>query len=87
VNDSDKEVGEIASFVRDVIELRKKNSKAKNGSADITYELLRFHKLAADKYTSLGREYRAATIDPPTKERMSELVSVARRCGLEARFR
>jgi len=87
VNDSDEEVGQIASFVRELIELREKNGNTRGGTTNITYELLTFHKLASDKYTSLGVKYEASTIDPPTSERMSELADVARRCGIEARIR
>ncbi len=84
VNDSEEEIGQIASFVRGLIELRKKNLGIRNGAADIRYELLAFHKLAADKYPSLGMEYRAAAINPPTKEKMSELTEAAKRHGVGA---
>lgn len=85
VNDTDEEVGHIASFIRELIELRTKNGKP-HGTT-ISYELLPFHKLASDKYSSLGIEYNISSINPPTRERISELVEVARRNGVEARSR
>jgi pyruvate formate lyase activating enzyme len=85
VNDTEEEIGQIASFVRELIELRTKNGKP--NKPPITYELLTFHKLASDKYGSLGLEYDVSTITPPTRERMSELAEVARRHGVEVRSR
>lgn len=85
VNDTDEEVGHIASFVRELIEIRAKNGKPRG--ATISYELLPFHKLGSDKYSSLRIEYNASSINPPTRERMSELAEVARRHGVEARSR
>ena len=87
VNDSEGEIGQIASFLRDLKASRRANGMAENGTAGITYELLAFHKLASDKYPSLGREYTAAAIDPPTHEKMTRLVSAAQRYGIEASFR
>jgi len=84
VNDTEEEIGQIALFVRGLIELRKTSSKTMNGSADIRYELLAFHKLAADKYPSLGMDYKAAAISPPTREKMAELLEAAKRHGVEA---
>jgi pyruvate formate lyase activating enzyme len=83
VNDSNEEIGQIASFVRDLIELRRKN----NSTAGISYELLAFHKLASDKYPSLGLEYKAAAVNPPTKEHMARLAEEVKRCGLEVSMR
>jgi pyruvate formate lyase activating enzyme len=85
VNDSEEDVRQVASFVRELCELRKTN-----GTADIhpiVYELLAFHRLASDKYTSLGLEYEASAIQPPTRERMSVLANVAKGCGINARIR
>jgi hypothetical protein len=41
-----------------------------------------FHRLAAGKYASLGREYPAAAIDPPARSKMAELAEAARRQGI-----
>jgi len=87
VNDSHDEIGQIASFVRTLIDSRKHNGAAGKGKAGITYELLTFHKLASDKYRSLGLAYEASVIDPPSREQMQGLVDLAARCGVETTFR
>jgi len=83
VNDSEKEILEIARFVRSLIDLRKENhplcDEAQNG---ISLELLRFHKMAKDKYSSLGIEYGAGDLVPPSKEKMSRLVEIVRSSGV-----
>ena len=85
VNDTEEEIGQIAAFVRDLIELRK--SAGQNGNGAITYELLAFHKLAAGKYPSLGMDYKARDVEPPTKQRMTELLNAARHYGIDASMR
>jgi pyruvate formate lyase activating enzyme len=87
VNDSLEEIAQIASFIRDLIELRTKTIPAENHDPHITYELLAFHKLASDKYPSLGLEYRAAAVNPPTREHMVKLAEEAKRHGIEAWIR
>jgi pyruvate formate lyase activating enzyme len=85
VNDTEEDITQIATFVRDLIELRK--SSHQNGTGDVAYELLAFHKLAAGKYPSLGLEYKARDIEPPTKEKMTALLEAARRGGIDASVR
>jgi pyruvate formate lyase activating enzyme len=85
VNDTEEEITQIAAFVRELIEVRK--SAGQNGSGEITYELLAFHKLAAGKYPSLGLEYKMHDVEPPTKERMTALLNAARRSGIDASMR
>lgn len=80
VNDSAEEIRAIASFVRQLEEQRTRNGGA---TAAITYEIMPFHRLAAGKYASLGREYQAAAIDPPSKAKMAELADAARGQGME----
>jgi pyruvate formate lyase activating enzyme len=87
VNDSEEEFRKIAEFIRTLMDLRRNNGKAGDASVGISYELLAFHKLASDKYTSLGMDYRAAHLSPPSKEKMLELVHVAEGAGIEARVR
>lgn len=87
VNDSQEEIGQIASFVYDLIELRRKNNSKNETPASITYELLAFHKLASDKYPSLGLEYKAASVNPPSKDHMSKLAGEANRHGVEVCIR
>jgi pyruvate formate lyase activating enzyme len=87
VNDSEEAIGQVAAYIRELIDLRQGNGHAWGENAGITYELLAFHRLAADKYASLGMTYDASAIDPPSKEHMATLVDVARRHGVETRFR
>jgi len=85
VNDSEEDVRRVASFVRELARLR--TSRGGTGGGGIPYELLTFHRLASDKYASLGLAYDASAIDPPTRERMAELADVAKECGIDARAR
>lgn len=86
VNDSKEEIGQIASFIRELAGMRK--AAALNGAVprEIRYELLRFHRLATDKYRSLGREYRAALLDPLPESEMLGLLDAAKREGIDARI-
>jgi pyruvate formate lyase activating enzyme len=85
VNDTVEEIMQIAAFVCELIDLRKSNHQ--NGTGDITYELLAFHKLAAGKYPSMGLDYKARDVEPPTKEKMTSLLEAARRSGIDASMR
>jgi pyruvate formate lyase activating enzyme len=85
VNDSEEDIAQIAHFVRGLIELAR--SAGQNGNGNIRYELLAFHKLAAGKYPSLGLDYEARDVEPPTKERMAVLLNAARQCGIDASMR
>ncbi len=87
VNDSQEEIGKIVTFVRRLMDLRRKDGRGTGESEGIKYELLPFHKLASDKYFSLGLENKVSNIDPPTKEKMLELANVAKRSGVDARIR
>jgi pyruvate formate lyase activating enzyme len=87
VNDSEEDISQIACFVRELTELRTRSRKPTEEAAAITYELMAFHKLASDKYRSLGLEYAVADIDPPPKAKMSVLLDVAKRCGVQASIR
>ena len=46
------------------------------------HHLLPYHRLGTDKYEGLGRKYLLPQIEPPTKERMEYLLSVAESSGL-----
>ncbi len=50
-------------------------------------ELLPFHRMAGDKYHSLGLEYQAAALETPNKEKMSLLADAARLTGITVRVR
>lgn len=80
VNDSEEEFGKIASFIRSLLDLRE-------GKGGIRYELLPFHRMAADKYASLGLGYEAAELVPPSKSKMRELSNIARSYGVDALIR
>ena len=75
VNDTLEDIGLIAAFVGELAAAR---------GTPIRYELMPFHGLARDKYESLGLEYRAAGITPPSPGRMRELLEAARLPGVDA---
>ncbi|MEJ5310480.1 MAG: glycyl-radical enzyme activating protein [Anaerolineae bacterium] len=78
VNDTPEEIAAIAAFIRQLTELRAAQHNGMAGQpVPITLELLAFHRMAGDKYNSLGWEYRAANLTPPTKEHMAMLMDVA----------
>ncbi len=47
------------------------------------HHLLPYHRLGSDKYSGLGRRYSLEDIEPPTKEKMEYLKSVAEESGLK----
>jgi pyruvate formate lyase activating enzyme len=74
VNDSSYEVEAIAGFAAEL-----RAGRVRRGSvATIDLDLLQFHKLAGDKYRSLGLPDRAADLQPLSKARMAELRAAAR---------
>ncbi|MBI4532045.1 MAG: glycyl-radical enzyme activating protein [Candidatus Latescibacteria bacterium] len=84
VNDTAEEITTIADFVRRLADLRSENG---HGVSLLSLELLPFHRLAGDKYRSLGMDYHAGQLDPPTKEKMAELVEVVRARGVAVQGR
>ncbi len=78
VNATVPEIQAIAEFVRELSAARPA------GAPPLALELLPFHRLAADKYTSLGLDDRAAHLIPPSKAAMAELVQAARAVGVPA---
>ena len=73
VNDDEKIIQRIAEFIK--------------GSKNlIYYELLPFHKLGESKYKSLGLEYRAKSLKPPSKEKMTKLLEAARNAGINVKM-
>lgn len=83
VNDSLEDIDAIIKFVQHLVELRIQHGNGKEKGADIQLELLPFHRLASDKYRSLGMEYRAKNLEPPSKERMRKLAAIAEIHGVE----
>ncbi|MFN2284434.1 MAG: glycyl-radical enzyme activating protein [Anaerolineae bacterium] len=88
VNDTPGEVAAIAAYVRKLRDLRMGQHDGASGEpAPITLELLPFHRMAGDKYNSLGWDYRAADLTPPTKEHMTLLVDAAQTQGIPVHSR
>lgn len=50
------------------------------------HHLLPYHRLGSDKYAGLGRNYALKEIEPPTRERMEYLLSVAEESGLKCQI-
>jgi pyruvate formate lyase activating enzyme len=68
-NDTEKEIGDIAAFVKEIMP-----------GGEI--HLLPYHRLGLDKYKGLGRGYELENISPPTDEHMEKLLSVVKQYGL-----
>ena len=75
VNDAPEDIAAIADFVVELNGLRE-------GGEPLGLELLAFHRLAADKYRSLGLDYKARDLNPPTKEHMAALAAAGRARGI-----
>jgi pyruvate formate lyase activating enzyme len=72
VNDSPAAIRTIAGFVRELADRR---------GAPLRLELLPFHRLAENKYTSLGLTYKARAL-PPAVDNMDELRAILQEFGL-----
>ncbi len=72
-NDTDEEIREIAKFAKSLPGVKE-------------HHLLPYHRLGSDKYTELGRKYSLSDIEPPTKEKMQHLLSVAEESGLKCQI-
>ncbi len=87
VNDDPEEFIRIASFLKSLIDTRASGNNQESDAGGIAFELLPFHRLASDKYASLGMEYSAASLDPPTKSTMCALAEIATTLGVTTRIR
>ncbi|MBN1249953.1 MAG: glycyl-radical enzyme activating protein [Anaerolineae bacterium] len=85
VNATVEEIGAIAAFVRELQDLR--GSGNGHAPAPISLELLPFHRMAGDKYNSLGLTYRAVDLEPPTKALMETLTDAAAAYGIAVKHR
>jgi pyruvate formate lyase activating enzyme len=85
VNDTADEVRQIVGFIKELMALRTGNGRGE--AANISYELLAFHKLGSDKYRSLDMEYQASPLEVPTGELMRGLLEIATNAGVVARIR
>ena len=72
-NDTPEEIFAIASFAKTLDGVRE-------------HHLLPYHRLGQDKYEGLGRPYSMADIEPPSREKMEYLLSVAERSGLKCQI-
>jgi pyruvate-formate lyase-activating enzyme len=76
VNDTADQITAIAVFVKELINLRAQQYAER--SAPISLGLLPFHRLAGDKYRSLGMDYRASMLDAPSKEKMQDFEAIVK---------
>ena len=67
-NDTEDEILAIAKFAKEI------------GAKE--YHLLPYHRLGSDKYNGLSRGYAMKDVEPPGKEKMQYLLSVAERTGI-----
>lgn len=81
VNAEVEDIRAIAEHVRGLMDQRA------DGGEGISLELLPFHRLASDKYHSLGMDYRAESLTTPTKEHMQLLSDTANAAGVPTRSR
>ena len=72
-NDTEADIRAIATFARKLPGVRE-------------YHLLPYHRLGQEKYTGLGRVYSLSEIEPPPKEKMQYLLSVAEESGLKCQI-
>ena len=72
-NDTPEEIKAISSF-------------AKGLKGVCEHHLLPYHRLGSDKYMGLGRNYALKEIEPPSKEKMEYLLSVAEETGLKCKI-
>jgi pyruvate formate lyase activating enzyme len=84
VNATAAQIGAIAAYIRELADLR---AESESTAPPPRLELLPFHKLAADKYRSLGLTYKAIDLTPPTKEEMAAFAEAARTHGIDVHAR
>jgi pyruvate formate lyase activating enzyme len=87
VNDTAADISAIAAFVQQLANIRLGSNSGKPSTPPPAFELLEFHRLAADKYRSLGLEYRARELDAPTADEMDTLRRLAASYSLRSRVR
>jgi pyruvate formate lyase activating enzyme len=72
-NDTKEEIEKIAKFASGLPNVKE-------------HHLLPYHRLGSDKYKGLGRNYSLSEIEPPSKEKMNYLLSVAEQYGLKCQI-
>ena len=88
VNDTPEEIKNIAVFVSELVRLRRRAHPDRRSHTHAPWlELLPFHRLAAEKYRSLGLDYRAGGLEPPSREKIAQLAETAAAEGIAVRVR
>jgi pyruvate formate lyase activating enzyme len=72
-NDTPEEIKAISHFAKTLPGVRE-------------HHLLPYHRLGSDKYDGLGRKYSLKEIEPPSKDKMEYLLSVAETSGLKCKI-
>ena len=72
-NDAPEEIRAISNFAKSLDGVRE-------------HHLLPYHRLGSDKYKGLGRNYSLKETEPPSKEKMEYLLSVAEGSGLKCQI-
>ena len=72
-NDSAEEIRAISHFAKNLPGVRE-------------HHLLPYHRLGQDKYAGLGRKYSLSEIEPPSREKMEYLLSIAETSGLKCKI-
>ena len=72
-NDTPEEIKAISHFAKTLPGVRE-------------HHLLPYHRLGTDKYNGLGRRYTLSDVEPPSKEKMEYLLSVAETSGLKCQI-
>lgn len=72
-NDTAEEIRAISHFAKTLPGVRE-------------HHLLPYHRLGQDKYAGLGRKYSLSEIEPPSREKMEYLLSVAETSGLKCKI-
>lgn len=72
-NDTAEEISAISKFASSLPSVKE-------------HHLLPYHRLGADKYAGLGRNYSMKEIEPPSREKMEYLLSVAESSGLKCQI-
>ena len=76
----------VPTFNDTAEEIRAISKYAASLSGVKEHHLLPYHRLGQDKYAGLDRKYSLKDIEPPSKERMEYLLSVAEASGLKCQI-
>lgn len=76
----------IPTFNDSAEDIRAISRFAKSLPGVCEHHLLPYHRLGSDKYSGLGRNYALKEIEPPSKEKMEYLLSVAEESGLKCKI-